>query len=90
MLNVATLGYLVANATLTVQAHDLPQPCLIRLTSDDFVLNQLQGSQIQGIRNTSEANGDAATLFHLRNGTLYDSQLRGCLWAGMLWSPFYH
>ncbi|KAK4241543.1 hypothetical protein C8A03DRAFT_30266 [Achaetomium macrosporum] len=88
MLALFTVAWLLAWMPLAVQADDEPRTCVFRLLSGDFVLSQLDGGQVLGIRTTDLSNEGTGTLFRLRHGVLYDSKLRGCWWAVLVCDLF--
>ncbi|KAK3309917.1 uncharacterized protein B0T15DRAFT_506647 [Chaetomium strumarium] len=83
MLVLFATIWLLAWVPFTVHAQDEPRTCVFRLMSADFVLSQLDGGQVLGLQpaDPSSSNEGTGTLFRLRQGALYDGQLRGCWWA---------
>jgi hypothetical protein len=59
----------------------LAQDCFFRLTSDDYVLSQLESGQIIGIQKTNAPADQQGIMFRLEQRGLYDALGRGCWWA---------
>ncbi|KAH6650567.1 hypothetical protein F5144DRAFT_625586 [Chaetomium tenue] len=62
-------------------AQSTPQNCIFSLVAEGNILGQVEGGQVVGIAKSEDSSAEpSGTIFRLRDGGLYDTDLRGCWW----------